>query len=60
MLGTKYLKLLFYLLVCIFGYLVGLYVGYKKVLNYFIENVESPQQTPNQCHSYRKVPKPCV
>tara|TARA_B100000900_G_C20564144_1_gene710274 strand:+ start:411 stop:593 length:183 start_codon:yes stop_codon:yes gene_type:complete len=60
MLGTKYLKLLFYLIVCILGYLVGLYIGYKKVFNYFVENVESPEHSPNQCYGYRKVPKPCV
>ena len=31
--GTKYLKLVFYLIVCIAGYLTGLYIGYKKLFN---------------------------
>tara|TARA_B100002019_G_C20719621_1_gene334172 strand:+ start:55 stop:234 length:180 start_codon:yes stop_codon:yes gene_type:complete len=58
--GTKYLKLLFYLLVCIAGYLTGLYIGYSKLLNYFIDNVDEPKHTPNKCYYYKKVPKPCV
>ena len=58
--GTKYLKLVFYLIVCIAGYLTGLYIGYKKLFNYFIDNKEDPTHSVDKCFTYRKVPKPCI
>ena len=61
MIDLKYLKLLLYLIVCIAGYLTGLYIGYKKIINYLSDSLNTGdiEHTVDKCYSYKKVPKPC-
>jgi hypothetical protein len=59
MIGKNYLKLVFYLIISLIGYFAGLYLGYKKVINYLTDK-KDPKHSIDKCYTYKKTPKACI
>jgi len=59
MTGKNYLKLVFYLIISLIGYFTGLYLGYKKIINYFTDKKE-PKHSIDKCYTYKKKHIPCI
>lgn len=62
MIKSKHLNLLYYLILCTFGYIFGLYITYSKILddNSPLNSTNDGLTSSDKCYTFKKVSVNCV